>query len=74
MVESAHPRQSYKGALTRFPSLYQPHLGRVLPQSIVDPIRMIQVISTTPILGSVEKSAIRGIRGTAVKCGCMQRS
>ena len=41
MVEPAHPRQSYKGAMTRFPSLYRPHLGRVLPQSIVDPIRMI---------------------------------
>ena len=74
MVEPTHPRQSYKRAMTRFPSLYRPRLGRVLPQSIVDPIRMIQVISTTPILGSVEKSAIRGIRGTAVKCGCMQRS
>jgi hypothetical protein len=43
MVEPAHPRQSYKGALTRFPSLYRPDLGRVLPQSIVDPIRMIVV-------------------------------
>jgi len=43
MVEPAHPRQSYKGAMTRFPSLYRPDLGRVLPQSIVDPIRMIVV-------------------------------
>ena len=74
MVEPTHPRQSYKGAMTHFPSLYRPRLGRVLPQSIVDSIRMIQVISTTPILGSAEKSAIRGIRGTAVKCGCMPRS
>ena len=41
MVEPTHPRQSYKGAMTRFPSLYRPHLGRVLPQSIVNPIRMI---------------------------------
>ena len=74
MVEPTHPRQCYKSAVTHFPSLYRPRLGRVLPQSIVDPIRMIQVISTTPILGSVEKSAIRGIRGTAVKCGCIPRS
>jgi hypothetical protein len=41
MVEPTHPRQSYQCAMTRFPSLYGPHLGRVLPQSIMDPIRMI---------------------------------
>jgi hypothetical protein len=35
---------------------------------------MVQVISTTPILGSLEKSVIHGIRGTAVKCGCIPRS
>jgi hypothetical protein len=37
MVEPAHPRQSYKCD----PSLHRPHLGRVLSQSIVDPIRMM---------------------------------
>jgi hypothetical protein len=41
MVEPTHPRQGYKGAMTRFPSPYRPDLGRVLPHSIVDPIRMI---------------------------------
>ena len=34
MVEPTHPRQSYKGAMTHFPSLYRPRLGHVLPQSI----------------------------------------
>ena len=43
MVEPSHARQSDKSALTRFPSLFRPHLGRVLPQSIVDPIGMIVV-------------------------------
>jgi hypothetical protein len=38
MVEPAHASQNYKGALTRFPSFYRSHLGRVLPQSVVDPI------------------------------------
>ena len=72
----AHPPEAeLQGCHDPLPfSLYRPRIGRVLPQSIVDPIRMIQVISTTPILGSVEKSAIRGIRGTAVKCGCIPRS
>ena len=34
---------------------------------------MVHVIGTTPILGSVEKSVIHGIRGTAVKRACHAR-
>ena len=41
MVQSTHAGQGCNSAITCFPSLHQPHLGRVLPQSIVDPIRMI---------------------------------
>ena len=43
-------------------------------QSLVVAFVMIQLISTTHILASVEKSAIRGICGTAVKSGCITRS
>ena len=43
-------------------------------QPLVVALVMIQVISTTPILESVAKSAIRGIRGTAGQCGCIPRS
>src|SRR5215469_14747135 len=43
-------------------------------QSLVVALPVIQLISTTPILGSFEKSVIHGIRGTTVKCGCIPRS
>jgi hypothetical protein len=40
-------------------------------QSLVIPFPVVQLINTTPILLTSVKSAIRGIHGTAVQCGCM---
>jgi len=47
---------------------------RLIAQGLMTPLVIVRVISTTPILGSLEKSVIHGIRGTAVKCGCIPRS
>jgi hypothetical protein len=47
---------------------------RLIAQGLMTPLVIVQVISTTPILESVAKSAIRGIRGTAGQCGCIPRS
>jgi hypothetical protein len=39
----------------------------ILAKRIVDPIVMVQVINTTPILLKSEKSGMRGIRGAVGK-------
>ena len=63
MVEPAHPRQSYKGVMTRFPSLYRPHLGRVLPQSIVDPPR-------APFIATITVQEILPSNGMLITAAC----
>jgi len=74
MVEPTHPRQSYKCAMTRFPSLYRPQLGSVLPQSIVDPIRVIVAEVFTnqpPQVGFIEHDHVIQ-QFSAADCPCQK--
>ena len=44
---------------------------QLIAEALMIAFGQIELSNTTPILGMSAKSAIRGIRGMAGKCGCM---
>jgi hypothetical protein len=67
MMETAQTRARYHRRLGRRLPLDEPPIRRVLLEGIVNPVLVVQVINTTPILEKSEKSGTRGIRGSAAE-------
>ena len=74
MMETAQTRAGYHRRLGRRLPLDEPPIRRVLLEGIVNPVLVVQLSNTTPIVGISVKSAIPGIHGTAGQYGCMPLS
>jgi len=66
MVETSQARKGLQ-SLTVIPDQFRPPFRRVLVQSIVGAIRVIQVSNRTPILGNYEAFVIHGIPGATAR-------